>query len=89
MRIFSNFYLPLQINKTTYIELEKSKVTYGKEELKQILIKELEQEFEKDEVNKLNIVNKIINVYDNDDKELEIEMTYEAIEEIGTEEKIE
>ena len=49
----------------------------------------MEQEFEKDEVNKLNIVNKIINVYDNDDKELEIEMTYEAIEEIGTEEKIE
>ena len=74
MRIFSNFYLPLQINKTTYIELKKSKVTYGKEELKQILIQELEHEFEKDEVNKLNVANKIINIYDNDDKELEIEM---------------
>ena len=89
MRIFSNFYLPLQINKTTYIELKKSKVTYGKEELKQILIQELEHEFEKDEVNKLNVANKIINIYDNDDKELEIEMTYEVIEEIGTEEKFE
>lgn len=89
MRIFSNFYLPLQINKTTYIELKKSKVTYGKEELKQILIQELEHEFEKDEVNKLNVANKIINIYDNDDKELEIEMTYEVVEEIGTEEKFE
>lgn len=89
MKIFSNFYLPLQINKTTYIELKKIKVTYGKEELKQILIQELEREFEKDEVNKLNVANKIINIYDNDDKELEIEMTYEVIEEIGTEEKFE
>ena len=89
VKIFSNFYLPLQIDKVTYIELNKNKITYGKEELKQILIKELEQEFEKDEVNKFNVVNKIINIYDNDDKELEIEMTYETIEEIGTEEKFE
>lgn len=89
IKIFSNFYLPLQINKTTYIEQNKTKITYGKEDLKQILIKELEHEFEKDEVNKLNVTNKIINIYDNNDKELEIEMTYEVIEEIGTEEKFE
>ena len=57
--------------------------------MKQILIQELEHEFEKDEVNKLNVANKIINIYDNDDKELEIEMTYEVVEEIGTEEKFE
>lgn len=89
IKIFSNFYLPLQINKTTYIEQNKTKITYGKEELKQILIKELEHEFEKDGVNKPNVTNKIINIYDNNDKELEIEMTYEVIEEIGTEEKFE
>ena len=33
------------------------KITYGKEELKQLLIQELEDEFSKEGIDKLNIIN--------------------------------
>ena len=62
IKIFNNFYLPIEINKTTYVEQKKSKVTYGKEELKEFLIEELEQQFEEENTNNLDIINKIVNV---------------------------
>lgn len=88
IKLFSNFYLPIEINKITYIEKQKSKVTYGKEELKEILINELEQQFIEEEINKLNVVNKIVNIYEREKNTLELEMTYEVITTIGTEERI-
>ena len=89
IRIFQNFYLPIEINKTTYVEQKRIKVTYGKEELKKILIKELEQQFSDEGIDKLNVINKVVNVYDIENDILELEMTYEVIEDIGTEEKLE
>lgn len=88
LKIFSNFYLPISIQKTVYKEEKTEKITYGKVELQNILIKELEQEFEKENINKDNITKKTVNVYQTNENTLEIELTYEVQETIGTEEKI-
>ena len=88
IKLFKNFYLPIQINKTTYIEKQNTKITYGKEELKTILLKELEEQFEKEGIDKLNVVNKIVNVYERENNTMELEMTYEVVKEIGTEEAL-
>ena len=88
IKLFKNFYLPIEINKTTYVENKKIKITYGKEELKEILISELEKQFDEEGINNLNVINKVMNVYEKDNN-IELEMTYEAITTIGIEEKIE
>lgn len=87
IKLFSNFYLPIEINKTTYVEKNKSKITYGKEELKNILIREIEQQFIDEGIDKLNVTNKIVNIYENEKDTIELEMTYEVLEQIGIEEK--
>jgi len=89
IKLFPNFYLPIEITKSTYIEKEKSKITYGNEELKQILIKELEAKFEEEGINKLNVANKVVNFFDKGNNVLELEMTYEIEMNIGKEEKLE
>ena len=88
LRLFSNFYIPINIEKTIYKEKYKEKITYGKVEMQNLLISELEQEFEKEGIDKDRIINKIINVYQTNDDSIEIELTYEVLEKIGTEEKI-
>lgn len=88
IRLFSNFYLPIEIDKTTYIENKKVPATYGIEELKEILIEELEQQFSNEGIDKLNVVNKVVNVYKKENNMLELEMTYEVTTNIGTEEKL-
>lgn len=85
IRLLKNFYLPIEINKTTYVEKKKNKVTYGKEELKAILIEELKKQFEEEGISRLNVINKIVNVYEHENNMMELEMTYEVIQTIGTE----
>ena len=53
-----------------------------------MLISELEKEFEKENIDKDKIINKIVNVYQTDEDTIEIELTYEVLECIGTEEKM-
>lgn len=89
IKIFSNFYLPIEITKTTYVETQKTKNTYGKEELKQLLIKQLEEQFSQDGINNLNVINKVVNIFNKENNDLELEMTYEAEINIGIEEKLE
>lgn len=89
IKIFSNFYLPIEIIKTTYVETKKTKITYGKEELKQLLIKQLEEQFSKDGINNLNVINKVVNIFNKENNEIELEMTYETEINIGIEEKLE
>lgn len=87
IKIFDNFYLPIEINKTTYVEQKKTKITYGKEQIKEILIEELEEQFKKEVINDLKVLNKIVNVYEKENS-IEIEMTYEVQTTIGTEERL-
>ena len=86
-KIFSDFYLPIAIEKTTYKEQKEKKITYTPEEAKNIGIEQVQKELDEEIENKENIVNKNINFYQRQDA-VEVYVTYEVLENIGTEEKI-
>lgn len=86
-KLFSDFYLPISIVKTTNKEIENVQKKYNKEEAKMLGIKELEEELNNEIENKDNIVNKNINTYENKNG-LDVYVTYEVLENIGTNEKI-
>ena len=87
LKIFSSFYLPIEIIKNTYYETELQKKEYTKEEAKEILIQQLEEQLKEEIKEPEKITNKQINVYENDDS-TEIELIYEVLETIGIDEKI-
>ena len=87
LMLFSNFYLPIEITKTTNYEQEKQIKTYTEEELVEIASKKLQEELEDQIEKKENIVNKQVNVYGNEDY-IEVEVIYEVLENIGLKEKI-
>ena len=84
LKLFSNFYLPIILQKNIYKEEICKQITYGKVELQNLLISELEKKFEKENLD--NITNKIVNVHQKNEDELEVELTYEVVENIGKEE---
>lgn len=86
-KLFSDFYLPISIVKKTNKELEKVEKNYTIEEAKNLGIQELQQELEQEIQNKEKIVNKNINTYEHEDG-IDVYVTYEVLEEIGTNEKI-
>lgn len=86
-KIFSDFYLPITIQKTVYEEQIEEQKTYSIEEAKSLGIKQLEEELDNEIQEKENIVNKNVNTYEKEDG-LEIYVTYEVLETIGTNEKI-
>lgn len=87
LKIFSNFYFPIEICKTTYKEVEKKLVNLTYVEAKEILLKKLQEELKKEIPNEENIVNTQIN-YKEEEGSITIELIYEVIEDIGTNEKI-
>lgn len=87
LSIFSNFYLPLQIIKTTNYEKVIKDVKYEENELKTKIIQELEEELKSEIGENKNVINKYVN-YKKYENELEIELVYEVLENIGTKEKI-
>lgn len=87
IKVFSDFYLPISVVKTTFKEKESYTQKYTVEEAKTLGIKELQEELEKEVENKEKIVNKNINTYEKDDG-VEVQVTYEVLENIGTNEKI-
>ena len=86
-KIFSDFYLPISLIKTTNKEIEEEQKKYNIEEAKELGIKELQEELEQEIEDKEKIVNKIINTYEKEDG-IEVFVTYEVLENIGTNEKI-
>lgn len=86
-RIFSDFYLPISVVKTTFKEKENYTQKYTLEEAKTLGIKELQEELKKEIKDEKKIVNKNINTYEKEDG-VEIYVTYEVLENIGTNEKI-
>ena len=87
VKLFSNFYLPISVVKTTYKEYEEIEKTYSLEEAKNLGIQEIEEELGNQIENKENIVNKNINTYEHENC-IDIYVTYEVLENIGTNEKI-
>ena len=87
LSIFSNFYLPIQIIKTTNYETVIKDIKYEENQLKTKIIEELEEELKSEIGEDKNIINKYVN-YKKHENELEIELVYEVLENIGTKEKI-
>lgn len=87
LKLFSDFYLPITLGISTYYELEEKEETYTKEEVKQKLTEKLKNELLEGIEHKENI--KDIQVKENvTSTSVEIEVIYEVLESIGTEEKI-
>ncbi len=87
MKLFSDFYLPISIVKTTYQEVEEKQKKYEIEEAKNIGIQELQEELEKEIEDKESIVGTNINTYEKEGS-IDVYVTYEVLENIGTNEKI-
>lgn len=86
-KLFSDFYLPISIIKTTNKEVKEEEKIYEIDEAKNIGIQELEAELDAEIENKDAIVNKNVNTYEKEDG-VDVYVTYEVLEEIGTNEKI-
>ncbi len=86
-KLFSDFYLPISLIKTTNKELKNVQKKYNLEEAKSLGIQELEQELNEEIENKEKIINKNTNIYEEQDG-VEVYVTYEVLENIGTNEKI-
>ena len=84
LRIAKDFYLPIEIVSTEYIEKQKNEISYTKEEAKQIGIQNAEKILSEE------ISSEVLNKYVNEnefDGYIEIEVIYEVLESIGTKEK--
>ena len=86
-RIFSDFYLPISVIKTTNKEIEEIQKKYQVDEAKNIGIQDLEKKLDSEIENKESIVSKNVNTYEKEDS-VDIYVTYEVLENIGTNEKI-
>ena len=87
MKLFSNFYLPIGIVKTTYKEYQNIEITHTTEEAKTIGIERAKDKLNAQVENTNNITDEQINVKENAEF-VEVEVIYEVKENIGTKEKI-
>lgn len=86
LKLFSDFYLPVELLVITNFEKEEVEKSYSMEEAKTIEQAKLQEELEK-QFNKENIIDKHVNFYESADS-VEVEVIYEVLENIGTKEKI-
>lgn len=86
-KLFSDFYLPITLIKTTNKEEKEETKNYDFEQAKNLGVQQLEEELNKNIRDSNKIVNKNINTYEKEDG-LEVVVTYEVLENIGTNEKI-
>lgn len=87
VKLFSNFYLPIKLIKITNTEVNITDITYTLEEAKNIGIEKAKQELN----NKIENLDNILSIQINDSQTseyIEVEVTYEMLENIGTKEKI-
>lgn len=86
-KIFSDFYLPISLVKITNKEIKEEQNNYNAEQAKDLGIEQLQEELDNEIEDKSKVVNKIINTYEKEDG-IEVYVTYEVLEDIGTNEKI-
>ena len=87
LMLFSNFYLPIEIIKTTNKEYVLQEITYTEQQLIEILTKKLKKELLQEIKEQNNIVNTNINT-NLEDGYVEVEVTYEVLENMGIEQEI-
>lgn len=86
LKLFSDFYLPIEINKKTYQEYENQEVLYTLEEARKIAINEAEKGLN-EQIKENKLLNKHINT-EQTETDIKVEVIYETLENIGTKEKI-
>ena len=87
VKLFSNIYLPIEIKTETFFETEKQQVVYSVEQIRDVYIPKFQDEIESKIENASKIIDKKVNI--NEEKDyIDIEVIYEVLENIGTEEKI-
>ncbi len=87
LKLFSDFYLPITLGISTYYELQEEKIELNKEEAKEILIEKLKSELSEEIEDKNSIKDILVNAKEEKDS-VEVEVIYEVLEKIGTEDKI-
>lgn len=87
LKIFSNLYLPIQIEKDTFYELKEEEIEYTADDAKKQAIEEAKIKLKEKIGNSGDIINEYINTDENEEY-IDVEVTYEVLENIGTEEKI-
>ena len=86
LKLFSDFYLPIEINQKTYQEYEEQEVTYSIDEAKELGIAQADENL-KEQIEGKQVTNKKINA-EQTGANIEVEVIYEVLESIGTKEKI-
>ena len=86
-KIFSNLYLPISITKITVEELENVQMEYSIEKATEIGTEKLEQKLEQEIGKEKNILKKDVNIIKTEEY-IEVNVTYEVVENIGMQEKI-
>ena len=86
LKLFSDFYLPIEIHQKTYREYEEQEITYSIEEAKELGIAQADESL-KEQIEGKQVTNKKINA-EQIGANIEVEVIYEVLESIGTKEKI-
>lgn len=87
IKIFSNFYIPVELIECNNFEIKEENVNYSEEEAKAEAKKRAEEKLNDNVKDKENIRNVTVN-YTVEEDEVKAEVTYEVFENIGTNEKI-
>ncbi len=87
LKIFSDFYLPIELGIDEYQEITTIKKVYTHEELRNTILAELESELSAEIGDTSKIINKQINEKEIDGG-IEVQLIYEILENIGVEKKI-
>ncbi len=87
LKISSNFYLPIEYKKIINYEIENEEIEYTVDEAKEQAIEEAKMKLRETIGNSGDIINEYINTNENEGY-VDVEVTLEVLENIGTEEKI-
>lgn len=87
IKIFSNFYIPVELIECNNFEIKEENVNYSEEEAKAEAKRRAEEKLNDKVKEKENIRNVTVN-YTVEEDEVKAEVTYEVFENIGTNEKI-
>ena len=87
LKLFSNFYIPVELIECNNSEIKEYEINYTEEEAKEEAKRRAEEKLNQKITNKDNINNVTVNYTIKDDA-VEAEVTYEVFENIGTNEKI-
>ena len=87
LKLFNNFYLPIEITKVTNIEMKSEQIDYDINDLKDKTISEIKDSLNKKTEGK-DIVNENV-ITEEKNGFIEVKIIYEVLEKVGVEQKLE